>query len=294
MPNEIKPIREALRGHWDNETLGDYSKEALKGAGFGAAAGLAAAPFTAGWSAAALPAEAAVGALGWAGMRGVDDLFYKFYSNEKKIAWLAGDLEDIIEKELVPAIKDTNPQMSEAMMVFARDYKNYIDHYIRDHKTDLMQNNAIVATINTSQENMQPQVPQPQANPNQTLQEFMQNGQELARNSSVKKTKFIKVAVNPIGLLKGVGSLGTGLVGEYGVGKAYDYGANLLRGNQQISSAIKRSKQILEEIDKISAGLPQDLLAYLRAGSNILYNQIINIEKNYRQEQMPFKNNYLK
>jgi hypothetical protein len=294
MANEIKSIREALRGHFDSETLGDYGKEALKGAGFGAAAGLAAAPFTAGWSAAALPAEAGMGALGWMGLRGIDDIAYGLFSKEKKIAWLAGDLQDIIQKELAPAIKNTNPQAAEAISLYAEHYKNYIDYYIRDHKKGLMEDNAIVQTIDANGPSQQQQMPvspeQPQTQPDvgRVLQEFMLNGQGATRGGSSESTKFIKVAtmpgVNPSLLLKGakgVTGLGVGMLADWGVGKGYDYGAKLFRGTRQISSAIMRSKKILTEIDKISAGLSNDLLTYIRAGSSIIYNQIGALEKQY-------------
>jgi hypothetical protein len=186
---QIKIIREALRGQLDSNTLGEYGKAALQGAGFGAATGGIAGAGV--FSAPGAAIGAGVGALGNMGIRGVDDLAYRFFSTNKKIAWQAGDLQENIDKFVVPVLSEINPQIGAELSKYAADYKKYIDYYIRDEGKGALENNSIALGLNQVN-----QVDQGQADtyspPPEVLQTFGEMD-EISRGS-MSHNKFVKIS----------------------------------------------------------------------------------------------------
>lgn len=302
--NQIKPIREAVRGDafFTPEGLSDYAKAGLKGAAFGGAAGMLGGPEG------ALAGAATMGLWG-IGSRGVDDIYYFTRSNEDKISWQAGDLQDLIIKEISPAVKELNPEAAIILSVYANNYKYFIDHYIRDKKTDLLQNNILAQPAQTgSNQQLQPDVSQQPQVPNSANIPTTAPTPPVVR--ALAKGKFRKIAeIDPNvsglipsvsdltqipkstllgGLVKGVKGLGVGTAADYATGKAYDYLAYKLRGGAMpaLINASKRAVEILQAIDKIAVNLPPDFQGKIRSAGISMYqllqnvqNEAINLEK---------------
>lgn len=61
------------------------------------------------------------------------DLAFRFYGNAKKLAWLAGDLQDKLG--MIAGATD-NEEVKTTAPIIAAGFKQFVDHYIRDGKTD--------------------------------------------------------------------------------------------------------------------------------------------------------------
>lgn len=223
-----KFIKKAIRGDFfSSDQLGEYAKAGLQGAGFGAATGAVAGAVTGPGELITVPVGAAGGALWGVGSKAAEDIAYALYSNEKKIAWLAGDLEDTINKEIVPALRSVDKELAENLLVYAQQYKEYIDHYVRDGSKDELSNNVVGQSwtnLQAEQQALQQQQYQQQYQQQQqmsqdysdtTLDNEVQTMLSLQPQASVD-TKFKKIAqaqapARPIFTGKDVSGLATGL-----------------------------------------------------------------------------------
>jgi hypothetical protein len=98
---------------------GQYSRDALIGAGTGAMVGAAAG------GVGAVPG-ALIGAVGGGLGSAAFDIAYQFKNNYQKASWQAGEMEEKI-KTLFDQIKDLNPQLATMLRKIAKDIKNEIE-----------------------------------------------------------------------------------------------------------------------------------------------------------------------
>ena len=295
MPNKIIPIRdgattqtpyrkeidihtrEAIRGHFDTETVGDYVKSGLSDAAGGAMFGLAGgAP------------GAAAGAIGGAlwGLEGnlVGDITYKLYPVEKKIAWQAGDLQDTIDNQIVPSIANKNPKLAEALSFYGKSYKEFIDYHIRDKQTSPMSGN-VISNQGVEENNKFPQskvmpstyvdqqTPFGGNDDSKSEEEALKILKLLGMNSMAKKkSKFIRLSKKQVE--SQIAPLVGGFAAPVAVNWMYDTGAKLLQGNKVMKNGINKAKSILKEISELSAELQPEFKNLIRQGGQVIY-QII-------------------
>lgn len=181
--------REAVRGHLDSDTLGEYAKQGIGGAAMGAALGFN--PITVG-----------VGAATGLATQGISDIAYALYSANKKIAWQATDLENtlfklsrLVSKTVPPELLP--PETAAALAQYGKAYKEYIDYYIRDKKTAPLESNLLTQQINADASSI---ANQPQSATPQTSNESA--NQIPAPIAASKKKKLTRIAqtnrvVNP-------------------------------------------------------------------------------------------------
>ena len=98
---------------------GQYSRDALIGAGTGAMVGAAAG------GVGAVPG-ALIGAVGGGLGSAAFDIAYQFKNNYQKASWQAGEMEEKI-RTMFDQIKDLNPQLATMLQKIAKDIKNEIE-----------------------------------------------------------------------------------------------------------------------------------------------------------------------
>jgi hypothetical protein len=310
--NQIQPIREALRGHFDTENLGEYLDETLKGAAGGAAAGAIGGLGAGGVG--ALPGAAA-GAIGFGAFnlanKGLEDIWYLTRSTEKKISWLAGDLQDKM-KEITSNLSDVlQPQLIQYMKLYGDAYKQYIDYYIRDSKTGILEDNAIVQRNNIKSNNKSKftKIAQTIPSPINTKEDYAAGiggagvaglASHLLEKKLMPSVSLPSAAKNLVkpglakGLARGVGGLIGYLATDALVGMGYNKIAELVDGGkmQHILAKIDSSVAILEEVDKLINDLPNNdtVKGQTRMAGNYLYTILMTVQniltqaiQNYRQ-----------
>lgn len=127
-----KMTREALRGHFDAETVGDYLQNGAAGAAGGAAEGAIGGALLGGVT--ALPGAAAgaiEGGLWGLGSRGLDDAWYATRRPEDKASWQAGDIDDHCQA-MASALGTQDSTLNE----LGKGYKRFIDSYVQNKQAD--------------------------------------------------------------------------------------------------------------------------------------------------------------
>lgn len=259
--NEIISVRESVRGHlFDSDQMGEYAKNAVGGAAAGAVMGGGV-------------AGAGAGALWGLGGKAVQDIWYATRKVEEKISWLAGDVMDIIQTQI--ATKLPNEALAEQLSIYANDYKNFIDHYIRDKKTTPLTENSTIGTSTPASASTPTQIDTNSIPP------------EVAQFATARtESKFVKIsssappisntrqALNLPVFLKGLGA-------DWLAQKGYDYASEKFMGRSKtevISDAIEKCIAVIREIDNLAVSLSPELQAQIRRGGTQIY-QLLNQAK---------------